>query len=455
MKVALIIEAAGAPHSLASTAFAGALMEGLTSIGVNAKVIGAALSEENWIPRSLGPFPSSAPWLSPPAPRVSDRISAARSGVLDDWFVGRNRVPSTTPDWYRELLLDRELRSFAADDPHGVVMVYPRSYTLLTMASRIAARLGWKVVVFATEALTDKQIDPATRDDYIRWVASCAAGVWAVSSHLARFWESSGVPEGRLMVWPGVVRKANFGEEASRPDSHSAVYIGNLVHREIDYLIDIAGSVREIVPDFRLSIFGDATDARRAEIVAQLEERGLSGAVKVEPPVPPAEVPSVLRHAEVLLLPRAQGEFSTAGFPNKLGEYLASGRPVVVTSVGDIPHYLKDGETALLVAPDDCVAFSEAVVGALRDGEHTRVIGVNGQRIAEQMLRADVVAERAVSFVQGLPDPEPWSPVRAGLALWWHRVVRLSPDAEHVKRGVVRVLRFLHLKPEAPESEIT
>ena len=59
-------------------------------------------------------------------------------------------------------------------------------------------------------------------------------------------------------------------------------------------------------------------------------------------------MPQILKNAAVLALDRPESLQAQCGFPTKLGEYLLTENPVVVTKVGDIPLFLKDGETALI-----------------------------------------------------------------------------------------------------------
>jgi len=450
VKVALVIEAAGAPNTLASTAFAGALLDGLRESGYDAIAIGLAQDEALWIPESLGGYRATAPWLSPPEPSLADRLAAAKLGVFDDRGCSRAALRFDVSNWYLELLFERQLRAFAGDTSHGVLMIYPRSHVMFEIGARVAARLGWRLLALGTEALSDKQIDPATRSDYINSVVCCADGLWTVSEYLASFWIAQGMPPERVMTWPPLVRSTSFREAGPAPRAHAAVYVGNLMHREIDYLLDIAHEVRSKLEGFSLRIYGDAPRARREELTALLGTRGLGDVVRIEHPVTPVEVPAVLASADVLLLPRSSGEFSTAGFPNKLGEYLASGRPVVVTGVGDIPHYLRDGETALIVDPDDCSAFADAVLRVLSDQDLADRIGAAGERFAAHKVRADRVASRVISFVEELPrNPSCWpirtSPIRRAV-----RLCETMAEVEAIMRLVVRLLRTLRLKPPGP-----
>jgi glycosyltransferase involved in cell wall biosynthesis len=74
---------------------------------------------------------------------------------------------------------------------------------------------------------------------------------------------------------------------------------------------------------------------------------------------------------------RTGSDFANAGFPFKLGEYLATGNPVISTKVSDVENYLTCND-AYLIDPDSsqqiCSAFEEIV----KHPEEARKIGLNG-----------------------------------------------------------------------------
>jgi len=454
LKVAIIVEAAGSPHSLAMTSFVGSLAEGFEHNDVQTRVVGLATSPAYWLPDALGSVDSSAPWLSAPNPRLRDAMEALRAGVLDPLTCSQTGRASLSDDWYRELLLERELSGFMGG-ARGVVLAYPRVFSMLSPVVRTAHRHGWAVVVFATEALTDRQIDPATRADYIQCVVECCQGVWAVSDYLSDFWRAQGVQEAHILRSLPPVRHSFFLFHCAPPRSSSAVFVGNLGHRDVEYLLEIADSVITRVPSFNLTIYGDALESRHQALQATIARQGLSSVITLRPAVAPVDLPGVLKGADVLLLPRAAGEFSEAGFPNKLGEYLASGRPVVVTAVGDIPRYLTDGVSAALVVPDDIQSFADAVVEVLVDQDLGDRLGAAGREVAERWSKAEKIASRALVKLESLDRPAAWrSPSGFSTALWLQRTLAmwraLLPD---LKRAAVRMLRLVHLKPPAPASE--
>ncbi len=87
--------------------------------------------------------------------------------------------------------------------------------------------------------------------------------------------------------------------------------------------------------------------------------------------VPPAEVPHLLRRFDVLILPHVLNEFTRGMFPEKLPEYLATGRPIVATRVPEVERVA--GEEALGVRfADTGEAFVEACEEALNETDRSR-----------------------------------------------------------------------------------
>lgn len=89
------------------------------------------------------------------------------------------------------------------------------------------------------------------------------------------------------------------------------------------------------------------------------------------------ELNRMYRMADVYVLPSYH-----EGFPRTIWEAMANSLPVVTTRVGSIPHYLRDGEDALVIEPGDADALAGALRTVLTDGELRRRLIRNGHRIA-------------------------------------------------------------------------
>jgi starch synthase len=108
------------------------------------------------------------------------------------------------------------------------------------------------------------------------------------------------------------------------------------------------------------------------------------------------DVAAWLRRAAVLVHP-ARWE----GFGLALLEALLASRPVVATNVSSIPEIVVDGETGLLVPPDDPEALAAAVNRVLADpagyGERGRARALAEFSVARMADRTLAVYEAALS----------------------------------------------------------
>ena len=105
----------------------------------------------------------------------------------------------------------------------------------------------------------------------------------------------------------------------------------------------------------------------------------------------------MLNNAKLLCLARPSSLQSTGGFPTKLGEYLATGHPVVVTSVGEIPNYL-NRENSYIVEPDNNKLFGETINEILTDYDKAVEIGRKGKEVAMQNFNYSVQAVKLHNY---------------------------------------------------------
>jgi glycosyltransferase involved in cell wall biosynthesis len=86
----------------------------------------------------------------------------------------------------------------------------------------------------------------------------------------------------------------------------------------------------------------------------------------------------------------------------QIGEYLATGIPVVTTKVGEIEKFITDGQTGFLAIPGSVESFYLKMKEALTDYEKSKQIGRNGKKIAEQFFDYKVQADKMAHFINQL-----------------------------------------------------
>ena len=165
-------------------------------------------------------------------------------------------------------------------------------------------------------------------------------------------------------------------------------YCGNLGHNNkdgVDILINSFYRIHNKYPNIKLYIIGDTNKKDSSEYIKLKElakSLGIDDYVVFKGRVHRDKIPSLLYNAKILVLSRPDNLQAQGGFPTKLGEYLVTGKPVVVTDVGEIHYYLKDGINAYIAKPNDIKSFSNKLLEVLNDYNKASEIGLRGREVA-------------------------------------------------------------------------
>lgn len=122
-------------------------------------------------------------------------------------------------------------------------------------------------------------------------------------------------------------------------------------------------------PQAFLLFAGDGPERTRLERLSRTS--GLSGRIVF---LPHQSAPAALFQAIDLLALPSRSE----GLPNVVLEALAFQKPVVAAAVGAVPDVIRDGETGLLVPPNDAAALARALAVVVSDAAARRRLGQNG-----------------------------------------------------------------------------
>jgi glycosyltransferase involved in cell wall biosynthesis len=230
-----------------------------------------------------------------------------------------------------------------------------------------------------------------------RGLARLADRVIAITAALERFTvERVGIPADKVTtIHYGLDGPPEpWGANPADPvpaDATVLLAVARLVEQKgIDVALRALPRVRERFPDARLVVVGEGPERGRLEALAAA--LGVAGAVHLPGRVP--DVEAWLRRADVLVHP-ARWE----GFGLALLEAMLCSLPVVAARVSSIPEIVVDGETGLLVPPDDPAALAEALVRVL---EQPRGYGAAGLERARREFSVERMARRTLAVYEGV-----------------------------------------------------
>ena len=223
-------------------------------------------------------------------------------------------------------------------------------------------------------------------------------GLFLISESLISFFLDLGFKKERLLHVPMTVDFERFNIEKKENIQKTIVYSGSLNNKKdgVNVLLKAFNEVVKIYPNANLKLIGEPyTKELDKEYRQFVNSQNLINNVEFLGKILRQKIPDLIVNADVLVLPRPHSTQAQYGFPTKLGEYLASGNPVVCTKVGEIPRYLTDGKDAYLCEPDNISSLAEKIIFALKYPE----IGKEGKKTAISHFNLYVQTKKILEFI--------------------------------------------------------
>lgn len=231
-------------------------------------------------------------------------------------------------------------------------------------------------------------------------------GIFCISQYLIDFYRARGISGKRLFLVPSTVDTERFAVSYKSPLNFQYIcYCGTLTILKdgVDILIESFARISEKYPEINLVLIGKSDSTEKEMIFNNLVARlNITKRVFFLGQLSRKDVPAYLTNAKILTLARPNSIVADAGFPSKITEYLATGIPVVVTEVGEIPVYLRDNENVFLSKPDSIDAFAERLAFVLDNYKLARKIGLKGQELTKTIFNFDYQAKRMIEFILSL-----------------------------------------------------
>jgi len=311
---------------------------------------------------------------------------------------------------------ERERAAIAANDALGSELeragpfdlVYER-YSLWSFAAMDYARAaGIPGLLEVNAPLIEEQAehrqlrDRAAAESASARAFRSATSLVAVSKEVAEYLRDFTGAADRIHVVPNGVDPQRFEDVAptlaAEPGVFTVGFVGSLrPWHGLPILVDAFARLRATDRATRLVVVGDGPE--RSKLVADLSTRGLGEAVKLVGPVAPDEVPGWLASLDAAVAPYPNlSHFYFS--PLKVYEYMAAGRALVASEIGQLRELIEPEVNGLLCPPGDAAAIAIALGRLRHDPALRRRLG----RAARATIRKGHTWDRVVRRLLALAE---------------------------------------------------
>jgi glycosyltransferase involved in cell wall biosynthesis len=190
-----------------------------------------------------------------------------------------------------------------------------------------------------------------------------------------------------------------FRKTYSLEDQFVALYAG--AHGMSNDLGTVLGAARELLPrkEIKIVLLGDGKD--KPALQAQAAHERLDN-VSFLPPIPKLEMPHALAAADACIAILKPVEMYKTTFPNKVFDYMAAGRPVILAIDGVIRQVIEEAGAGIPVPPGDPHALALAIQSLANEPELRRLMGQRGRAYVQAHFDRLKLASKLMDIMLGM-----------------------------------------------------
>ena len=221
-------------------------------------------------------------------------------------------------------------------------------------------------------------------NDYIfdHLIIKVVDGALPISEKLMNYYLdcSSGKPSLKL---PILCDFEKFELGAGNNDKIEFLYCGAASYFElVDFVLNTFDILEDLGKQVVLKLILGGDEQEINHIKNRIEDARNKDKIELITNVKHAEIPQFYSRATALLIPLRPTLQDEARFPHKIGEYLASGKPMITTAFGEIKHYDFIDQENVLIAEDYQVdVYAKKLRFVLEHPDISRAIGLKGREM--------------------------------------------------------------------------
>jgi len=220
-----------------------------------------------------------------------------------------------------------------------------------------------------------------------RFVLRSYNGVVAVSEEVRQRLRNSGVETSKISIIRNGIDLRPFDyasgtvkDELGWSTSAMVGLVGRLsVEKGVDIFLTAAALVLKEIPEAKFAVAGDGPDS--AALEALIDKLGIRASVRMLGRR--TDMPSVYASLDIMVSASRR-----EGLPIAILEGMASRRPLIATSVGEVPTLIRNGDTGILVPAENPELLACAISELLRNPQRRVQLGEAARKLVEDEFSA-------------------------------------------------------------------
>ncbi len=239
---------------------------------------------------------------------------------------------------------------------------------------------------------------------FIKYSRFFADGILTISNHLHK--QMTKICKGKVPVHliPITVNLKKFEKKTYLiPESFKIFYGGSFGSKDgLEFLIKAFEKTSLQFKNVNLILTGRGADHDMKPLYNLIENCQAKEKIIFKGYLSIDEYYKLINECDIFCMTRINSDFANAGFPFKLGEFLATGKSVIATSIGEISQYLSNNFNALLINPSSVEELTRALSYLLKNPQQIPVLGAEGRKTAEYYFDSEKVSMSLRSIFENL-----------------------------------------------------
>lgn len=290
-----------------------------------------------------------------------------------------------------------------SNDRPSTVITYTSNFFIRILLLFFQVFLKYHLIIEETEypKILKKKQNKFFKQLYIN-TYGYANGMMVMTKELSDYYFNIGVKN--VFLLPMSVDANRFSNiKKNNEKTKYFAYCGGNGGFERDGILDIMKGFKVFShenPQYKMLIIGPINKLSTSYIILDnyIKKNNLTKKVEFTGTKPSNEIPELLVNATGIVMAPPK-DFESGGFPTKLGEFLASGTPVICTSVSEIPLYLNE-TNSFLVAPKDVEGITRAMEFIVNNPIICRDVGEEGKKLANTVFNAETYLSDLLKFLK-------------------------------------------------------